>query len=67
MFGVEGCCWAARGSGANRMSESRVDGRLLGMRDLSSEDVRCRQAARRGALRDGGFRGRSDSQSDEGW
>jgi len=36
MPGVAGC-WAARESGANRMRESRVDARLLGMRDLSSE------------------------------
>jgi hypothetical protein len=37
MAGVAGCCWAARESGANTMSESKVDARLLGMRDLSSE------------------------------
>jgi hypothetical protein len=43
MFGVEGCCcWAARVSGANTTSESRVQGPLLNMTDLSSEDVNCR-------------------------
>jgi hypothetical protein len=45
MGGVEACCWAARVSGTNTTSESRAPEWLLNMRDLSSEDVRCRQAA----------------------
>jgi hypothetical protein len=48
MVGAEGC-WAVRDSGANRISESRMDGRLLGMNIFLLKT--CVVGRRRGEMR----------------